>query len=229
MINTYNESSLHKTLKDFFAYRYDGKTEVQIDGYICDIVTKDNLIIEIQTAHLSSLNTKIENLVLSHKVLLVYPLCTTTFIQTVDKNGKIISRRKSPKKQTIYSIFGELYRLYNLFDDENFSLLVLTTEQLKIKQLTNEKVQSKQKSRRFKKNYIITDKQLLQIHDEILFNSREDFLKLLPKNLPEVFSSKNLQTTEVKNEANKMLWVLAKMNLIKIDHKEGKLIFYKKL
>ena len=32
MINIYNESSLHKTLKTFFASEYKGKTEIKIDG-----------------------------------------------------------------------------------------------------------------------------------------------------------------------------------------------------
>ena len=42
------------------------------------------------------------------------------------------------------------------------------------------------------------------------------------------FSSKDLRKTEIKNEANKMIWVLRKANLIEQVDKKGNLIIYKK-
>ena len=41
-------------------------------------------------------------------------------------------------------------------------------------------------------------------------------------------SSKDLSKTEIGKEANKMLWVLRKANLIEQVKKEGNLIIYKK-
>ena len=230
MINTYNESTLHRSLKEFFAEKYDGKTEVPLEGSVCDILTKDGTVIEIQTAHLSSLTNKLEKLLPSHRVMLVYPLAVTTIIRTVGTDGKIARNKKSPKKPNIYSIFGELFSAYRLFESKNFSLCVIPITQIKIKQLTEDAVQTAQKSRRFKKNYLITDKLLEQMHTEEIkfFTSHEDFLALLPENIPEIFSSKDLRTTQVKNEANKMLWVLSRMGCIETDHKEGNLIFYRR-
>ena len=107
MINTYNETSLHRELKEIYAQKHKGNTEIEIENYICDIVCSDknSTIIEIQTSNLSKLTKKIEKLTKFHKVKLIYPLATTTYLQRQDESGKILSKRKSPKKKNIYSIF----------------------------------------------------------------------------------------------------------------------------
>lgn len=232
MINTYNESMVHHELKELFAEKYKGQTEVKKNGFICDVVHRNennekDLIIEIQSSGLSNLSNKIRTLLTDNKVILVYPLATKTKIQTISTEGKIIQNRTSPKKKNIYSIFEELFKIYDLFDNENFSLCVIPITQTKIKQLMKEPVQTLQKSRRFKKNYLITDRLLDSMENPISFSNKKDFIDLLPKDIPEVFSSRELKKTEIKNEANKMLWVLNKMGIIEIDHKEGNLIYYR--
>ncbi len=230
MINTYNETSLHKEIKELFAYKFNGKTEIEVENYICDIVCQDKneSIIEIQTANLSKLKSKIEVLIKNHKIKLVYPLAITTYLQRQDESGKILSKRKSPKKKNIYSIFGELFSLYQFFDNPNFSLTVLPIEQCVIKIVYKEPVQSPNKKRRFKKDWLIKDKILLGYKEEIIFNSKNDLQNLLPKGIPEIFSSKDLSKTEVGKEANKMIWVLKKAKTIEQCDKKGNLLFYKK-
>ena len=49
MINTYNESSLHKTLKRLYSLENSYQTEVKKDGYIFDIISDKDEITEIQT------------------------------------------------------------------------------------------------------------------------------------------------------------------------------------
>ena len=58
MINIYNESNLHKTLKLFYSDKFNGKTEVPYQKWICDIITESNSIIEIQTSNLQALKEK---------------------------------------------------------------------------------------------------------------------------------------------------------------------------
>ena len=58
VINTLNESSLHKTLKTLFSLEDGSRTEVQENGYVFDIVNKDGSIVEIQTKKLSALQKK---------------------------------------------------------------------------------------------------------------------------------------------------------------------------
>ena len=230
MINTYNETSLHKQIKEIYAKKFNGKTEIEIEKYICDIFSseKDPTIIEIQTSNLSKITNKIEKLCKNYKVKLVYPLATATIIQKKDEKKKKISKRKSPKKKNIYSIFGELFTLYKLFENPNFSLIVLPIQQIVTKTVFTEPVQTINKSRRYKKNWLITDKELLKYDDEIILNSKIDLFNLIPKEIPENFSSKDLAKTEVKKEANKMIWVLRKLHLIEQQDKIGNLIIYKK-
>ena len=230
MINTYNETSLHRELKAIYAQKHKGNTEIEIENYICDIVCSDenSTIIEIQTSNLSKLTSKIEKLTKFHKVKLIYPLATTTYLQRQDETGKILSKRKSPKKKNIYSIFGELFSLYKLFDNKNFSLTILFCEICIEKIVFDNLVQTPNKTRRFRKNWLIKDKKLISINDEIVLKTKKDLQDLIPKEIPENFSSKDLRKTEIKNEANKMIWVLRKANLIEQVDKKGNLIIYKK-
>ena len=64
-INTYNESSLHNTLKIFYAEKFGGKTEVEAEGHIYDILCDDGQVIEIQTKNLSKLAGKIKDAIIS--------------------------------------------------------------------------------------------------------------------------------------------------------------------
>ena len=230
MINTYNETSLHRELKEIYAQKYQGRTEIEIENYICDIVCNDKnaMIIEIQTSNLSKLTDKIEKLSKTHKVKLIYPLATTTYLQKQDESGKILSKRKSPKKKNIYSIFGELFSLYKLFDNKNFELNILFTEICIEKIILENPVQTPNKSRRFKKNWLTKDKKLISINNEVVLKTKKDLQDLIPKEIPDFFSSKDFKNTEVKNEANKMIWVLRKANIIEQVKKKGNLIIYKK-
>jgi len=213
MINTYCESSLHKTLKNLYAKKYNGKTEENILGKICDVITQKNDIIEIQTSNLSQLYEKIKILIEHHKIKIIYPLVICKYIETYSTDSILLSRRKSPKKNNIYSIFKELTKIYPFLLNENFSLEILEVTITEIRKKTEKPVQLKNKSRRFKKDWIKTDKKLEQIHSSLLFSNYKDYINLLPKDLPYIFSKNDICKT--KNDSNYMLWVLKKMNLIK--------------
>ena len=108
-INTYNESSLHNTLKTLYSVTKNGRTEVNLNGYIYDIITDDEGIFEIQTKNLSKLLPKVmTTLEGGGKITVVYPIIAEKKVVLYDDDGNILSKRKSPKKQTIYSIFDEL-------------------------------------------------------------------------------------------------------------------------
>ena len=96
-INTYNESSLHKTLKTLYASENGFQTEVKKDGYIYDILDADGNAIEIQTKHLSKLLPKIKKTIKrGKKITVVHPLAVQKTITLTDTEGKIIAKRKSP-------------------------------------------------------------------------------------------------------------------------------------
>ena len=68
MINTYNESSLHKTLKKLYSLENSYQTEVKKDGFVFDIISDKNEIIEIQTQSIEKLIPKIEYAIKNKKL-----------------------------------------------------------------------------------------------------------------------------------------------------------------
>ena len=73
MINTYNETDLHKFFKEKYATENQGFTEVKVKNYICDIFTEDSSIIEIQTGSLYKLVPKVQDLSPDYKIKIVFP------------------------------------------------------------------------------------------------------------------------------------------------------------
>ena len=113
-INTLNESNLHKKLKEIYALQEGSRTEVEADGKIYDVITEDGTIVEIQTRNLSKLLPKVlKALKNKRNIKIVYPVVREKIIKTLKADGTLISSRKSPKKENLYSVFKEL--IYNFF------------------------------------------------------------------------------------------------------------------
>ncbi len=227
MINTYNESDLHNTLKRMYTATYGGKTEVDTGIYICDVVTDKDEIIEIQTGNLGKLYQKIKSLLETHKVTLVYPLAVERIIDLKDESGNQISRRKSPKRPDMYSLFNELTGIYPLLLEPDFKLEVLSVSITEHRVRTPEPVQLANKSRRFRKNWYKTGKSLNEIRGRKTFSTKEDYLSLLPPSLGESFCANDLAAAGAGKNARIMLWVLRKMNLVVFDEKRGRNNYYK--
>lgn len=223
MINTYNESSLHNTLKTLYCQENNGKTEVSLFGHIYDIVA-NKTVIEIQTGNLSKLLAKtMDTLNHGYKVKVVYPLVINKWIESTDNNGNRLSCRKSPIRNSIYSIFDELTGLYPVLLEKNFSLDIVEINIIEKRTKFEEPVQSKNKRRRFRKNYLKSDKVLKEILGTRTFNSSKDYTSLIPKEILPQFCAKDLSAALKENKnlpssasrkAHIMLWVLKRMNLV---------------
>lgn len=228
MINTYNESDLHNSLKRMYTATYGGKTEVDTGIFICDVVTEKDEIIEIQTGNLGKLYSKVKTLLETHKVRLVYPLVVEKVIELKDEEGKQISRRRSPKRTDIYYLFNELTGIYPLLLNKDFTLEVLSVSITEHRVRTSEPIQLANRSRRFRKNWYKSGKSLNEIMSRKIFSKKEDYLSLLPSSLNESFCAKDLAAAGVGKNAHIMLWVLRKMNLVTLVDKQGRTNYYKK-
>lgn len=236
-INTYNESSLHHSLKVFYAAMHKGKTEVRGQRYIYDIVTSKKTIIEIQTKNLSKLLPKILDAIKNgYKVILVYPLVITKRIILKDEDEKIISNRKSPVKGNLYDIFKELTGIYPVLLDSSFTLEIIGINMTEERLRTKNNVQSQNKKRRFKRNWIKVNKKL----DEILFTkqfcSKKDYLNLLPSDLCNEFCAKDLQNelkidlqtnTKILIDAHLIIWVFNHMEIIEETRIKNRSHYYR--
>lgn len=234
--STLNESSLHKTLKILYATQTSGKTEVKINKYIYDVVTENNEVIEIQTKGLGQLLPKIKSTLESNtKITLVHPVIIRKKIITQKLNGTQ-TERKSSKIGSIYDILKELTSIYSILLNPLFTLEVLEVNICELREETKEDIQSKNRQRRYKKNWIKTGKKLENIINTKTFSSKEDYLSLLPENLPEEFSSReiktllqedsNLPSSAIKN-ANLLLWFLNHLELITYTETRFRRKYYK--
>jgi len=231
-----NESSLHKSLKKIYRIQTEGSAEVEKNGHIYDIVSKNGEIIEIQNLNLQSLLPKIrDSLERKEKIRLVHPLVLTKTIELRDKNGNLIKKTKSPKKGVIYDIFNEIKGIYEILLCSNFILEVPEIKITEIRTKEDDSVQSKNKKRRFKKDWNKSDKKLDEIGKIYFFSNAEDYLKLLPESLNEEFSSKDLSKaleekklpSRICKNANLILWVLKHMQLISHVKTENRAYIYK--
>lgn len=228
-----NESSLHRSLKKLYAAHTNGKTEVKLCNYIYDIITQDGEIIEIQTGNLNKIRNKIiDSTAAGKRIKIVYPLVINKKIITRKIDGTI-TERKSPKKGTIYTVIKELTGIYDLLLNPLFSLEIIEVNISELREETEEKIQSKNKQRRFKKNWIKSGKKLDSILNTQTFSHKEDYLKLLPPSLPEEFSSLEIienitpKSKNSINNVNLLLWLLNHMNLIIYTQKKSKRKYYK--
>lgn len=223
MINTFFESELHKSIKILYAHTENGQMEVEVEGKICDVVINKR-IIEIQTGSLDKLKNKLESLLPTYSVTVVHPIVVKKYIKTTFLDGQT-TQRISPKKQNIYHIFKELTSLYPFLLHPNFTLEIIETEIIEERKKITPEEKKLIKNKKLRKDWIKTGKQLKKIGKKYTFASATDYIKLLPKDLPLQFSSSHIK--KITKEANCMLWVLKKAQIIEVIGKEKNRYIYK--
>lgn len=240
MINTYNESDLHLTLKKIYALENNGKTEVKLDDtpWICDILDENGNAIEIQTSNLSALTEKAEYILeTGRKIKIVHPVFEEKYIEMLDSNGNTLYRKKSPKKATIYDSLRGMTKICALFLNQNCVLEVLNVRITEFRRRTESEAQLVNKSRRHLKNWLPAGKRLDEILSKKTFSKPEDFLELLcgtektesglfrlcdvSKSIKEKFGAKAAKWAKL------LVWILLKMRLIEISEIKGRSKFYK--
>jgi hypothetical protein len=178
------ESSLHSAIKRWYFLKGD-KLEEKVDDFIVDIVRGD-LLIEIQIANFSAIRPKLVRLLQAHKVRLVYPILTEKWV--VHKSGgtgETYGRRRSPRKGRISDLFDELIRIPDLFFKDNLSIEALMIE-------VEETWRDDGRGSWRRKGASIDDRKLIRVLGREKFEKKEDLLKILPADLPDPFSNRNL-------------------------------------
>ncbi|MBO7122900.1 MAG: hypothetical protein J6V90_06430 [Treponema sp.] len=233
MINTLNESQLHKALKTFYAVQFSAQEEVQVERWICDLVCPDGGIVEIQTKNVGALKEKIQGLLkIGRRVTIVHPIIKEKIIESRLPGGGLVSRRKSPKKESLYSELREFTGLKEFLLDKKLSVICpeISIEEKRI--VLDQAQQSKNGRRRFKKAWQKEGKALLTIGTSWKLCGKKDWLGLLPKEMlqakknrgkaAEPFSAATVREMFLKNKetkaaapyANILLWLLRETGLI---------------
>ena len=225
MINTLNESSLHRTLKTVYALNDGAQTEVALDGKIYDIVQADGSIVEIQTQNLSKLLAKtMHALEKKRHITVVYPLIVKKYIDSCDANGTVQRHRTSPQKRSLYDIFPELTGIYPVLLEKRFTLEVLEVIVREKRIITDRPVQSANRRRRYAKPWNKVDKSLEKIIARHVFTTAAQYRAFIPSTCLPEFTAQDIARAlkadtclpaTACRQAHCMLWVLSHMNLIR--------------
>lgn len=221
LIGTLLERSMHLSLKQRMAFHGDLIEQV-VDEYVIDIVRGD-LLIEIQTKSFSKIKNKLTHLLDQHRVLLLHPIPIKKFIVKSDENGEFINRRKSPKTGRIEDFFREAVYIPDLLINPNLSVKILMVN------IDEYWVNDKKGSWR-RQYWSIVDKKVTGVIKEMDFYGYEDYLHLLPQNIKQPFTNKDLASKlGISNSlAGKMSYTLRKMGILNLVGKSANSFLFMK-
>jgi hypothetical protein len=225
-IGTLQEKSLHAALKAYYAQPGD-QLECDLNGYVIDILRDADSspqCLEIQTRNLAKMKPKLAALLDTYPMRVIYPIAQERHIIRIDADGVIISRKKSPKRGTVYHLFPELVSLPTQIHHPNFSLEVLLIRDEEIW------IDDGQGSWR-RKHWSIHDRRLVAVERAITLTTLDDFAALLPATLPDSFDSLELAKAikQQRSLAQKMAYCLRAMGVIEVTAKRGKALLYSRV
>lgn len=219
-IGLLQETSLHAALKAWYQ-RPGDRLEVPVDGYVVDIV-RGELLIEIQIRHFNALKAKLARLVETHPVLLVHSIPREKWILRMAADGRTpLGRRKSPRKGGVEDLFLELVSLPELVAHPNFSLEVLLTREEEI-------WRDDGRGSWRRRGWSISDRRLVEVLERAVLASPADFLALLPAELPQPFTARELAGALGRPAylARKMAYCLRAMSAIEPVGRRGNAPLY---
>ncbi len=216
-----NEHSLHSEIKRFYSLTGD-QFEVKLGNYIVDIL-RDELVIEVQTKNFSALKEKLQMLIRTHKVRLVYPLPEKKTIMYIIKDTNL-KKHKSPKKGKLTDLFQELIRIPEILCEKNFSLEVLFIDEEEIRCDDG-------KGSWRRRGVSIKERRMVKVNHRLLLQSRLDYLKILPDNLNEKFSNKELaKSAKIPiRTARQITYCFRKSGFIRIAETRGRELYFQKV
>ena len=183
------ETSLHRQLKALYAS--EGATqEMTLGNFRIDVVRGDELI-EIQHGSLAAIRGKVAQLLRHHRVLVVKPLVVhKTLVHCATKDGPETSRRLSPKRGNILSLFDELVYFVRVFPHRR---LILETPLIEIEEW---RYPGHGRRRRWRQNdFQVADQKLIRLCSVERYRTAGDLLRLLPSDLPRPFHTGHLATS----------------------------------
>ncbi|MGC9359185.1 MAG: hypothetical protein ACP5G7_02275 [Anaerolineae bacterium] len=217
-IATYNEGHLHAALKAWYAQPGD-RIEEEVAGYRVDIV-RDDLLLEVQTGGFSSLAPKIEKLLATHRVRVIYPIAQDKWIVKRYDDGHH-TRRLSPKHGIYADLFDELVAMPRLLTHPDLTLEVALVQ--------TEEAREHQPGKAWRRRgWVITGHRLLNVVERRRFRGADDLAELLPDDLPAPFDTADLADALRRGRrlAQRMAYCLRKMRALTPVGKRGRSILY---
>jgi hypothetical protein len=183
------ETSLHRELKRLYTDPDNLRIEVRHGHYRIDAMRGDELV-EIQHGSLAAIRDKIRTLLANHRVRVVKPIVASKLlVKRSGKQGKIIDRRLSPKRQTLLALFDELVYFTKVFPHPRLTLeaVLIDAEEWRYP--------GHGRRRRWRADdYVVEDQKLCAVVDSCRLTTAADLRQLLNCDLPAIFHTANLAT-----------------------------------
>jgi len=219
-IGELNQTDLHEELKRQYC-GHDGETEVEVDGFVVD-VRLPNELVEIQTRSVGKLKRKLVKLSADHRVRLVHPIAVSKYIERIDGDGGTVSRRRSPKRGRVEGAFREISSIADILPNPNITVEIVLVD---VTELRRDDGRGSWR----RKGVSIVGRRLDGIVERYALRLARDYLRLLPDNLPESFTNRDVVAAAglTYRVAQSMTSSLRKMGLISITDKRGRELLYR--
>ena len=216
------ETTLHRQLKEFYLAP-GGEIEVRLGRFRIDVVNGAQLI-EIQHGGLAAIRDKCAKLAAKHDLLVVKPIVARKhLVKYKRRGGKIVSRRRSPKRGALLDVFDELVHFTRALQ---LSRLTLEVPLVEIEELRY----PGHGRRRWRRpgDHVVEDQQLVCVRETHRFDSPRDLLRLLPNDLPRQFHTGHLADglNIPRWSAQRIAYVLRETGAIKDAGKQGRARLY---
>jgi hypothetical protein len=218
-IGTLRETGLHADLKRWYAQPGD-EFEIALDGYVIDI-RRGQYLIEIQTRSFAALRRKLLALAERYPVRVVHPVPERKWIVRLDKAGRELQRRRSPKAGRIEMLFKELVAIPDLVGHPNLTFDIALTHEDELWQQTGRRAWRR-------KGWCVVGRRLVEVVRVVPFADARDFAALLPPELAHPFTARDLASAAglTLNLAYKMIYCLRRMRAIEVAGKRGRAAVY---
>lgn len=221
-IGTKQEKTLHQTIKYYLSLN-ESEHEIKVDKKIVDIY-KDNQIFEIQTQGFDKMRDKLEVLLPNHSLTIVFPIAYTKSLYLINEYGEVESIRKSPKKQTPFEIFTELYKIKNYLKSPNLHFKIIMFNSDEFRDIVPKK---HIRSKGYKRNdqYV---KEIVKEYD--IYNSNDFNILLDEINLPDEFTTADIkkQTKVSLKTSVLVLNILLYLDVVTKIGNKNRYILYKR-
>ncbi len=221
-IGTLQEKTIHAVLKEFYAPD-ENMQEISIGRFVADIYTGSD-IMEIQTGHFDNLRRKLDSFLSDYPVTVIYPVPRIKYLIWVDtETGECSKPRKSTVKGSVYRAFYELYKIKKYLSNPNLRLRFPYLELEEHRLLDGWSRDKKKGSHRY-------DRIPKTFLGEVRIESLNDYLQLLPADLPEPFTAAEFGKAvgERKETAAKVAHVLNFLGVIERDENRGRAYTYRR-
>ena len=198
-IGELNERSLHRALKARYAVP-GSVTEQAVDGFVADVVIGGSRIVEVHTGPFSPLKKKLPRLLERFAVTLVYPVAQDRYIVTMpagaDAPDALIAplrRRKSPKHDSVFTVFDGLTSIPTLLDHPNLTIdvVMIVEEDVRVKDPDHRRRRGGRRGRR-RRDWIRIDRRLVEVAQTHRLTGMADLFALVDAALPEPFTTLDL-------------------------------------